>query len=88
MSERNRPVYCTICGSIVQPRDNFCGVCGARVTSDLTLGLRVRRRRLPVAPGSAEQGVVTLFARMGTTLFSSDESGATGNGADFASEGV
>jgi hypothetical protein len=34
MAERNRPVYCTQCGSIVQPRDNFCGVCGARVTSE------------------------------------------------------
>ncbi len=34
MSERNRPVYCTNCGSIVQPGDNFCGVCGARVTSE------------------------------------------------------
>ena len=32
MAERNRPVYCTRCGSIVQPGDNFCGVCGARVS--------------------------------------------------------
>jgi hypothetical protein len=31
MAERDRPVYCTRCGSIVQPGDNFCGVCGARV---------------------------------------------------------
>jgi Domain of unknown function (DUF4352)/Excalibur calcium-binding domain len=34
MTERNRPVYCTQCGSIVQPGDNFCGVCGARVSPD------------------------------------------------------
>jgi hypothetical protein len=34
MTERNRPVYCTQCGSIVQPGDNFCAVCGSRVTSD------------------------------------------------------
>ena len=34
MAERNRPVYCTQCGSIVQPGDNFCGVCGTRVTSE------------------------------------------------------
>ena len=31
MAERDRPVYCTQCGSIVQPGDNFCAVCGARV---------------------------------------------------------
>src|SRR5215217_4518056 len=31
MTERDRPVYCTQCGSIVYPEDNFCGVCGARV---------------------------------------------------------
>jgi hypothetical protein len=31
MTERNRPVYCTQCGSIVYPQDNFCGVCGAGV---------------------------------------------------------
>jgi hypothetical protein len=34
MAERERPVYCTQCGSIVNPGDNFCGVCGARVSSD------------------------------------------------------
>ena len=32
MAERDRPVYCTRCGSIVHPGDNFCGVCGARVS--------------------------------------------------------
>ena len=32
MTERNRSVYCTQCGSIVQAGDNFCGVCGARVS--------------------------------------------------------
>jgi hypothetical protein len=32
MAERDRPVYCTHCGSIVQPGNNFCGVCGARVS--------------------------------------------------------
>ena len=34
MTERDRPVYCTQCGSIVQPGDNFCEVCGARVSPD------------------------------------------------------
>jgi hypothetical protein len=34
VAERDRPVYCTQCGSIVNPGDNFCGVCGARVTPD------------------------------------------------------
>jgi hypothetical protein len=31
MAERDRPVYCAQCGSIVHPEHNFCGVCGARV---------------------------------------------------------
>jgi hypothetical protein len=34
MDEQNRPVYCPRCGSIVQAGDSFCGVCGARITSD------------------------------------------------------
>src|SRR5215208_3768530 len=34
MTESDRPVYCTQCGSIVQPGDNFCAVCGARVAPD------------------------------------------------------
>jgi hypothetical protein len=32
MTERDRPVYCTQCGSIVNAGDNFCGVCGVRVS--------------------------------------------------------
>jgi hypothetical protein len=32
VTERDRPVYCSQCGSIVQPGDNFCEVCGARVS--------------------------------------------------------
>src|SRR5215208_7613505 len=32
MAERDRPVYCTQCGSIVSAGNNFCGVCGARVS--------------------------------------------------------
>jgi hypothetical protein len=34
VAERDRPVYCTRCGSIVDPGDNFCAVCGARVPPD------------------------------------------------------
>ena len=34
MDEDNRPVYCPRCGSIVQSGDQFCGVCGARITPD------------------------------------------------------
>jgi zinc-ribbon domain len=34
MAERDRPVYCTQCGSIVQPGDNFCGVCGSAIPPD------------------------------------------------------
>lgn len=32
MTERDRPVYCTQCGSIVSAGNNFCGVCGTRVS--------------------------------------------------------
>jgi hypothetical protein len=32
MAERDRPVYCTRCGSIVSAGNKFCGVCGARVS--------------------------------------------------------
>jgi Domain of unknown function (DUF4352) len=32
MTERDRPVYCTQCGSIVSTGNNFCGVCGTRVS--------------------------------------------------------
>ena len=32
MAERDRPVYCAQCGSIVDAGDNFCGVCGSRVS--------------------------------------------------------
>ena len=35
MTEGDRPVYCAQCGSIVQPGDNFCEVCGARVSPDV-----------------------------------------------------
>src|SRR5829696_3593684 len=34
MTERNRSVYCTRCGSIVDPGNTFCGVCGAKVSPD------------------------------------------------------
>jgi hypothetical protein len=34
MTESDRPVYCTQCGNIVQPGDNFCAVCGTRVSPD------------------------------------------------------
>jgi hypothetical protein len=32
MAERDYPVYCTRCGSIVSAGNSFCGVCGARVS--------------------------------------------------------
>src|SRR5918995_13986 len=34
MTERERPVYCTRCGSIIGPGDHFCGACGARISPD------------------------------------------------------
>jgi type II secretory pathway pseudopilin PulG len=34
MSEREHPVHCSQCGSIVDARENFCGMCGARVSPD------------------------------------------------------
>jgi Domain of unknown function (DUF4352) len=35
IADRGRPVYCTQCGSIVDPGDNFCGVCGTRVSPNV-----------------------------------------------------
>jgi hypothetical protein len=34
MTEQSRPVYCGNCGSIVQAGDQFCGVCGTRISPD------------------------------------------------------
>ena len=34
MADGGHPVYCGNCGSIVQAEDRFCGVCGARITSN------------------------------------------------------
>lgn len=36
MAERARPVYCSQCGNIVDPDDNFCGTCGARAPGAAT----------------------------------------------------
>ena len=33
MAERDRPVYCAQCGSIVSSADKFCGTCGTRVST-------------------------------------------------------
>ena len=32
MASGGRPAYCARCGNIVAAGDNFCGVCGARVS--------------------------------------------------------
>src|SRR5215211_2738141 len=36
MTERERRIYCTQCGSIVNAADKFCGVCGAAISPRAT----------------------------------------------------
>ena len=69
MTERDRPVCCTQCGSIVQPGNSFCGVCGARVppkaqTTGPTLEIPRQYpppRNVPAgAPGGAPAVIVGL----------------------------
>jgi hypothetical protein len=74
MAERDRPVYCTQCGSIVQPGNNFCGVCGARVSPNAQITrptLEIPRQYPPPPrkePAGARGGAPALIVGLGVVV--------------------
>jgi hypothetical protein len=73
MTERDRPVYCTQCGSIVQSGNYFCGVCGARVSPNAqTTGptLEIPRQYPPPrnVPAGAPGGAPALIVGLGVVV--------------------
>jgi hypothetical protein len=74
MAERDRPVYCTQCGSIVQSGNNFCGMCGARVSPNAqTTGptLEIPRQYPPPprkVPAGARGGAPALIVGLGVVV--------------------
>jgi Domain of unknown function (DUF4352)/zinc-ribbon domain len=73
MAERDRPVYCTQCGSIVQPGNNFCGACGARVSPNAQITrptLEIPRQNPPPrkVPAGARGGAPALIVGLGVVV--------------------
>ena len=73
MAERGRPVYCTQCGSIVQPGNNFCGACGARVSPNAQITrptLEIPRQNPPPrkVPAGARGGAPALIVGLGVVV--------------------
>jgi hypothetical protein len=73
MTEGDSPVYCRQCGSIVQSGNNFCGVCGARVSPNAqTTGptLKIPRQYPPPrnVPAGARGGAPALIVGLGVIV--------------------
>jgi hypothetical protein len=73
MAESDRPVYCTQCGSIVQAGNNFCGVCGARVSPNAQAAAPTREipRQFPPprnVPAGATSGTPALIVGLGVVV--------------------
>src|SRR5215208_6363856 len=73
MAERDRPVYCTQCGSIVQAGNKFCGACGARVSPNAQIArptLEIPRQYPPPrkVPAGARGGAPALIVGLGVVV--------------------
>ena len=77
MSEVDRPVYCTRCGSIVSAEDKFCGTCGAGVSPDAQVAAPTEEIPTIVRPPQGARGEsrgraggrrLTLFLALGALL--------------------
>jgi hypothetical protein len=74
MAERDRPVYCTQCGSIVQSGNTFCGMCGARASPNAqTTGptLEIPRQYPPPprkVPAGARGGAPAFIVGLGVVV--------------------
>jgi hypothetical protein len=73
MTERDRPVYCTQCGSIVQPGDNFCEMCGTRVSPNAPDAVPVEQVPTqvevpPNAPAAGRKLKIAMIAGAGVVL--------------------
>jgi hypothetical protein len=73
MTEGDRPLYCTQCGNIVQPGDNFCENCGTRVSPEASEAVPVEEVPTqvdapPDAPAAGRKLKIAIIAGAGLVL--------------------
>ena len=73
MTEGDRPLYCTHCGNIVQPGDNFCENCGSRVSPEAPEAVPVEEVPTqvdapPDAPAAGRKLKIAMIAGAGVVL--------------------